>query len=157
MGGYYSVMGDYEEAIKYFRDALELEPEFGLARQGLGIAYVMQNRPEDAVRELKLASQQMKGPRRLALLGYGYGMLGQTADALQVLEDLRNLARSERVPALTFAQVYLGMGDKDHAFEWMEKATTEKDLSMALQWDSLYEPLRKDPRYLRLLRRMKLP
>jgi tetratricopeptide (TPR) repeat protein len=156
MGGYYSVMGNYDEAIKYFRDALELEPQFGLARQGLGIAYVMQNRPEDAVRELKLASEQMKGPRRLALLGYGYGMLGRTAEAHQVLQDLHALSLREHVPALTYAQVYLGMGDHDRAFEWMEKAIGEKDLSLALQWDSLYEPIRKDPRYRGLLRRMKL-
>jgi adenylate cyclase len=149
-------MGNYDEAIKYFSDALELEPEFGLARQGLGIAYVMQNRPDEAVRELKLASQQMKGPRRLALLGYGYGMLGRTADARRVLDELYALAGREPVPALTFAQVYLGMRDYDRAFEWMEKAVAEKDLGLALQWDSLYKPLRNDPRYLGLLRRMKL-
>ncbi len=156
VGGYYSVMGDYEDAIRYFRSALELEPRFGYARQGLGIAYLLQHRSADAFRELKLATEFMEGPRRLALLGYAYGMAGRTAEAKQVLRELTELASKETVPALAFAHVYLGLGDFDHAFEWMDRAVDEKDLGLTLQWDSHYQPIRSDPRYFALLRRMKL-
>jgi len=59
-------------------------------------------------------------------------------------------------PALPIALVYIGLGDKDRAFEWLEKAIEQRDLDVTLQWDSPYEFLRGDPRYLKLLRRMKL-
>lgn len=156
VGGYYSVMGMYDDAIRYFRSALELEPRFGYARQGLGIAYLLQHRPADAFRELKLATEFMEGPRRLALLGYAYGKAGRTAEARQVLRELKELGSKQAVPALAFAHVYLGLGDYDDAFEWMDRAVDEKDLGLTLQWDSHYEPIRQDPRYQALLRRMKL-
>jgi tetratricopeptide (TPR) repeat protein len=156
VGGYYSVMGEYEDAIRYFRSALELEPRFGYARQGLGIAYLLQKRPVEAFRELKLATEFMTGPRRLALLGYAYGKSGRKAEARQVLRELTELASSQSVPALAFAHVYLGLEDYDRAFEWMGRAVDEKDLGLTLQWDSHYQSIRSDPRYHALLRRMKL-
>jgi tetratricopeptide (TPR) repeat protein len=146
----------YDDAIRYFRSALELEPRFGYARQGLGIAYLLQHRSTDAFRELKLATEFMEGPRRLALLGYAYGKAGRTSEARQVLRELNELASKQSVPSLAFAHVYLGLNDYDHAFEWMDRAVDEKDLGLTLQWDSHYEPIRSDPRYQALLRRMKL-
>ncbi len=87
VGGYYSVVGKYDEAIRYFHSALELDPRFGYAHQGLGIAYLLQNRPTDAFRELKMATEFMEGPRRLALLGYAYGVAGRKPEARQVLKS----------------------------------------------------------------------
>jgi hypothetical protein len=60
------------------------------------------------------------------------------------------------IPALAIAEVYLGLGDKDRAFPWLEKAIDERDLEVSLKWDARFEPLRSDPRYNGLLRRMKL-
>lgn len=156
VGGYFSVMGDYDEAIDHFENALALEPGFGLAHQGLGVAYLLKHESGKAVAELQLANRLMQGPRRLGVLGYALGMLGRASEAGKILQDLLDKSKREPVPASAIAHVYIGMGDKDRAFEWMGKAVDQKDLGLTLQWDSLYDSLRSDPRYKDLLRRMKL-
>lgn len=156
VGGYFSVVGRYDDAISQFRSALALEPGFGLTHQGLGVAYILKGMQKEGIEELELAQKLMPGPGRLALLGYGYGYSGRTAEARHILADLLRQAKRQPLPALAIAQVYIGLGNKDRAFEWLEKAIDQRDLDATLQWDSLYEPLRSDSRYLELLRRMKL-
>jgi TolB-like protein/Tfp pilus assembly protein PilF len=156
VGGYFSVMGHYDEAIDHFENALALEPGFGLAHQGLGVAYLMKHEPGKAIEELQLANRLMRGPRRLGVLGYALGLSGRTKEAGKILQDLLDQSKREQVPASAIAHVYIGLGDKDRAFEWMSKAVDQKDLGLTLQWDSLYHDLRSDPRYTELLRRMKL-
>ena len=156
VGGYFSVAGRYNEAIELFRNALALEPNFGLAHQGLGIAYLLKGMSTDAIAELQEANRLMSGPGRMALLGYAYGVAGKKDEARRILDDLLKRSRNESVAALSIAEVYIGLGDKDRAFEWLEKAIDQRDLNLTLKWDSLYDPLRSDPRYLRMLRRMKL-
>lgn len=156
VGGYLSVTGHYPEAIAQFSSALALEPNFGLALQGLGVAYALDGKCENAVEELQLANKWMTGPRRLALLGWVYGRCGQPEAARRILSDFLEQSHLGRFPALAIAQVYIGLGDKDRAFEWIEKAIDQRDLDVTLLWDSPYQVLRSDPRFNVLLRRMKL-
>ena len=156
VGGYFSVMGQYDQAIEQFRAALALEPGFGLAHQGLGVAYLLKGMKPEAIAELRVASDLMSGPRRTALLAFAYAESGKTAEARRILEDLRAGYARGQTPALTVALVYIGLKDKDHAFEWLNKAVDQRDLNLDLKWDSFYEPLRSDRRYTELLRRMKL-
>jgi TolB-like protein/Tfp pilus assembly protein PilF len=156
VGGYLSVTGRYDEAIEQFLGALALDPNFGLAHQGLGVAYLLKGLPAQAIDELQKADSLMSGPRRRALLGYAYGVAGNTFAAHRILSEFLEQSSNEQFPALAVAQVYLGLGDKDHAFEWLEKAIDQRDLEVTLQWDSPYESLRSDPRFPALLRRMQL-
>jgi TolB-like protein/tetratricopeptide (TPR) repeat protein len=156
IAGYLSVVGRYDEAIDQFQNALRLEPAFGLAHQGLGVAYVLKGMYPEAVAELQTASRLMAGPRRMALLGWGYGVMGKTSDARRILNDFLDQDRRGPFPALAIAQVYIGLGDKDRAFHWLDKAVEQRDLDLLLQYDSPYAPLRSDPRFAGLLRRMKL-
>lgn len=156
VAGYLSVIGRYDEAIAQFQAALALEPNFGLAHQGMGVAYALEGKCENAIDELELANKWMTGPRRVALLGWAYGLCGQPAKARQILREFLNESRRGRFPALAIAQVYIGLGDKDQAFAWLEKAIDQRDLDVTLQWDSPYETLRSDARYSVLLHRMKL-
>ena len=156
VGGYLSVTGHYPEAIAQFRSALSLEPNFGLALQGLGVAYALDGKCENAVEELQLANKWMSGPRRIALLGWVYGRCGQAKAARHILGDFLEQSRRGRFPALAIAQVYIGLGEKDRAFEWLDKAIDQKDLDVTLRWDSPYAGLRSDARFNLLLRRMKL-
>jgi TolB-like protein len=156
IGGYLSVVGHYDEAIEQFQNALRLESDFGLAHQGLGVAYILKGMYPEAVAELQIASKLMAGPRRMALLGWGYGVMGKTSNARRILNDLLDQDRRGSVPALAIAQVYIGLGDKDRAFHWLDKAVDQRDLDLLLQYDSPYAPLRSDPRFDRLLHRMKL-
>ena len=156
VAGYLSVTGHYPEAIAQFRSALTLEPNFGLALQGLGVAYALDGRCDDAIEQLQLANKWMGGPRRMALLGWVYGLCSRPGEAHQILRDFLEQSRQGRFPALAIAQVYIGLGEKDRAFEWLDKAIDQRDLDVTLQWDSPYEVLRSDERFARLLRRMKL-
>ena len=157
IGGYLSVAGRYDEAIEQFQNALRLEPAFGLAHQGLGVAYVLKGMYPEAVAELQTtASTLMAGPRRMALLGWGYGVMGKNAQARRILNDFLEQDRRGPFPALAIAQVYIGLGDNDRAFHWLDKAVQQRDLDLLLQYDSPYAPLRRDPRFAGLLHRMKL-
>ena len=156
VAGYLSVVGRYDEAIEQFRGALALEPNFGLAHQGLGVTYLLKGMTSEAIEELQMASRLMAGPRRLALLGYAYAVSGRTAEARQILNGFLDQAKHGAFPALAIAEIYIGLGEKDRAFQWLERAVDQKDLDVTLQWDSPFEPLRSDPRFARLLRRMKL-
>lgn len=156
VGGYYSVVGRYDEAIEQFQSALALEPGFGLAHQGLGVAYLLKGNHADAITELQAANQHMRGPRRMALLGYAYAVSGQTAEARQILNSFLDQSKRGPFPALAIAQIYIGLGEKDRAFEWLQRAIDQQDLDTTLLWDSFYEVLRSDPRFPALLRRMNL-
>jgi len=156
VGGYMSVTGHYDEAIEQFRNALALQPDFGFAHQGLGMAYLLKGMHSEAIEEFQIASRTMTGPRRVALLGWAYAQCGQEAAARQILNDFLEQARRGPFPALAIAQIYIGLGDKDSAFAWLNKAVDQRDLDETLLWDSPYQPLRSDPRFRDLLRRMKL-
>jgi tetratricopeptide (TPR) repeat protein len=156
IGDYYSAVGRYDAAVEQFHRALALEPNFGLAHEDLGDAYLLQRRCGNAIEELLLANASMPGTRRKAELGYGYAVCGHTAEARRILRDFLKGSKSSPVPALAIAVIYLGLGDKDRAFLWLEKAIDERDLGMGLKWDGCFESLRSDPRFDGLLRRMKL-
>jgi len=156
VGRYYSAINRYDAAMEQYRSALALEPNFGLAHEGLGDAYLLQGMCEKAIEELRLANESMPGPRRMALLGYAYAVCGHLTEARRILHDFLKEPRRGAIPALAIAQIYLGLGDKDLAFLWLEKAIDERDLDVSLKWDAHFEPLRSDPRFNALLRRMKL-
>ncbi|MBV9507361.1 MAG: tetratricopeptide repeat protein [Acidobacteriia bacterium] len=156
VAGYFSVIGQYDDAIRQFGSALELDPGFGLAHQGLGIAYLLKGMPVQAIAELETADRLMTGPRRKALLGYAYGVAGNRAEAERILKEFLADSSQASFPALAIAQVYIGLADKDHAFEWLRKAIDQRDLDVTLKWDSPYDSLRSDARFTVLLQRMKL-
>jgi serine/threonine-protein kinase len=156
VAGYLSVIGRYDEAVKQFKAALALEPNFGLAHQGLGVTYLLMGLRDPAFEELRLADQFMDGRRRRALLGFAYGVTGQTAQAHRVLSELLDEYQRGRTPAVAIAQVYVGLGDNTHAFEWLNKAVDQRDLNVDLKWDSVWATIRSDTRYKQVLHRMKL-
>jgi len=156
VASYYSDIGRYDTAFEQYRSALALEPNFGLAHQDLGDAYLFRGKCENAIQQLRLANEAMPGPRRMARLGFAYGVCGHTAEARKILRDFLNEPRRGAIPALAIAEIYLGLGDKEQAVPWLEKAIDERDLEVNLKSDAHFESLRSDPRFLDLLRRMKL-
>jgi len=156
LGHYYFSVGRFDTAVQQYRGSLALEPAFGLTHQDLGDAYLFEGNCGAAINELRVANQSMPGPRRMAHLGYAYGVCGHQAEARQILCQF--LARVQRgsVPSLAIAEIYLGLGDKDRAFPWLQKAIDERDLEVNLKGDPRFQLLRSDPRFNTLLRRMKL-
>ena len=91
----------------------------------------------------------------LSWVGYADAREGRRTNAENVLDQLDELSKREYVSALTRVTVYAALGEKDKSFEWLEKAYGERFL-MHIKTDPAFDPLRSDPRFADLLRRMNL-
>ena len=152
----------YDEAIDQERKTLEIEPNFTLTHSVLGYAYLQKSRYEEGVGEFeKDLSVSPSNPNVLSGLGYAYAVAGRKADAQRTLDQLNTISNQKYVPEEYKARIYVGLGQKDKAFEWLEKAFEDRSIgtfpiSYALTVDPIFDPLRSDPRFADLLRRMNL-
>jgi hypothetical protein len=90
-----------------------------------------------------------------AALLYAHAAVGEREEALRLLADLEARAREEHVPAFAFALAHAGLGDREQAFVWLERGVENRDEMMAENFlDPLFDPLRGDPRYDRVLTRL---
>jgi len=146
----------YDQAIEQFRKTLELDPNFSSAHRFLGRAYLQKSMYNDGTAEIEKELTIYPGRvGALGDLGYAYALAGRKADAQKVLDQLNDLSKQKYVPATYRAEVYVGLGAKDKAFEWLEKGYEERFLP-SINVDPAYDPLRSDPRFQDLLRRMNL-
>jgi TolB-like protein/tetratricopeptide (TPR) repeat protein len=149
-------LGRYDEAIAQYQRALALDPNFGMARRGLGNAYLQSRRYAEAVAELQAAHRLLGGdPFTSALLGYAYAVSGDTTRARATLSQFEERSKREPAFALEMAQIYIGLGQRDRAFQWLSKAVDEHQVYLFLNADPLYRPLRPDPRFAGLLKLMR--
>ena len=147
----------YDEALGQFQNALQLSVRFGASRQGLGKTYFEKAMYSEGLRETILARQLMEGdPMTSGQLGYGYAISGRTAEARRLLAELQEPSNGGTVPPLAVAHIYIGLGDKDNAFKWLQRAVDQHNVSLFLIADPLYDPLRSDSRFAKLLERMRL-
>jgi tetratricopeptide (TPR) repeat protein len=150
----------YDLAIEQFRKTLELDPNFTLTREYLGSAYLQKNMYLEALTEFRKAfANSPDNVFTLSELGYAYAKSGRKAEALKVLDQLNELSKRKFVPAICAIIIYVGLGEKDKVFEWLEKAYEDRSLGgplASLKVDPLFDPLRSDPRFADLLRRMNL-
>jgi tetratricopeptide (TPR) repeat protein len=150
----------YDQAIEQFRKTLELDPNFTLTREFLGSAYLQKNMYMEALAEFQEAlANSPDNMFTLSELGYAYAKSGRKAEAQKVLDQLNELSKRKFVPAISAVIIYVGLGEKDKAFEWLEKAYEDRSLGgplASLKVDPIFDPLRSDPRFADLLRRMNL-
>jgi tetratricopeptide (TPR) repeat protein len=93
-----------------------------------------------------------------AALGHAYALSGATAEAHRILNDLRALAQRKYVPAYDMATVYVGLGNTNEAFLWLDRAYHERSGWLAyLGVEPRLDPLRSDPRFSDLKRRVGFP
>jgi serine/threonine-protein kinase len=155
----YYTAGDYDKAIEQYRKVLELDPGFGLTYLYLALAQVGRSDFAEATSVLETLKRLGPGePDPIALLGYTFALTGRRREAEGALEELRALSKRRYVSAFPIAWVYMGLGDKDRAFEWLEKAYLERAGRLTyLNVLRAFDPLRSDPRFQRLLDRMRFP
>jgi serine/threonine protein kinase/tetratricopeptide (TPR) repeat protein len=147
---------EYDQAIEQYRKTLDLDPNFTSAHQALGMAYLQKSMYREGIAEIEkelMISANNTGA--LAELGYGYALEGRREEAQKVLDKLNELSKQKYVSAVSRAIIYAGLGDKDKAFEWLEKSYEERSIG-AIKVNPIYDPLRSDPRFADLLRRMNL-
>jgi tetratricopeptide (TPR) repeat protein len=152
---------DYDRAIEQFQKALELDQNFPAVHIFLPAAYEQKGMYDKAIAEFKNVAPLQVGVESLfslAGLGHVYGVSGKKAEARALLDELKEMSRHKYVPSPFIALVYAGLGEKDQAFAWLEKAYEERSYEMQLlklepRWDSL----RSDGRFADLVRRVGLP
>jgi len=151
-------MRRYEEAIREYRQALDLEPDFPSGYLHLGLAYVAQAKHQEALAALlKAASLPGGNPLIQGGLGLSHGVLGQQVEARKILEGLQARSRREYVSPMSRVFIHIGLGQKDQAYQELERACQERDGWLAwLNVDPVFDRLRTDPRFPRLLARVGL-
>jgi TolB-like protein/DNA-binding winged helix-turn-helix (wHTH) protein/Flp pilus assembly protein TadD len=144
-------------AIEQLLRAIELEPHFWYSHFWLALVYAHQRRNEEALVEAHKAAD-LSGGTHSWLLGYVQGVCGERAQALQALDELLALSRRRYVSPYDIAKVHLGLGRKEEALDWLERAYRERARWMdSLSTFPTFDPLRGDPRFQDLLRRLGLP
>ncbi len=151
------VAGESEAAIETLKNAIEMDPNFPRSHFRLGLAYESKGLHARAIAELQKAVQLSGGnPYYQASLGNAYGTSGHAAESYQLLRELKARAGREPVPAFAFAEVYIGLNNKDAAFEWLQKTAADHSTSMAFaKVDPLLATVRSDPRFTPLAKRLK--
>ncbi|MGA7343556.1 MAG: tetratricopeptide repeat protein [Terracidiphilus sp.] len=145
----------YDDAIRESRSALAVQPENAFDRLGLGFALIAGNQPADAIPVLEKAASLSPGsPAAIGILIRAYAHAGRRADALQSLEQLKKRRKSGYIPAAAFVNAYLGLGDNEQAFYWLEQAYKEQsNILQFLKTHPFFDPIRGDPRFAELVRR----
>jgi TolB-like protein/DNA-binding winged helix-turn-helix (wHTH) protein/Tfp pilus assembly protein PilF len=124
----------------------------------LASVYLQTGRQREAIAELqKSAAESHRSVLDLMYLGHGLGVSGARAEGQKVLEELRGLSQQRYVPPEFIAVVYEGLGERNRALQWFEKAYTERSMHAWILPDPRLDPIRSDPRFRNLMRRMGLP
>ncbi len=151
--------GEYDKAVEQYRKVLAVDANFVLARLYLGLAHIRRNDLAQAITELETVKRLEPGePDPIALLGYAFALNGQRPEAMRALAELQALSKQRYVSPFPVAWVHLGLGDKDRAFEFLEKAYEERAGRLVyLKVERAFDPLRSDPRFGGLVRRLNFP
>jgi TolB-like protein/DNA-binding winged helix-turn-helix (wHTH) protein/Flp pilus assembly protein TadD len=148
----------YDEAVQELRSVLAVKPDDAYALWILGFVLVANHRPEEAIPVLEEgASASDRSPALVGLLIHAYAQAGGRAEALHLLEELKRRRETGYVPAAAFVKAYLGLGEYDQAFFWLEEAYKEQsNMLQLLKVHPIFDPIRNDPRFPDLVRRVGL-
>ena len=149
---------EYDRAIEQYRRTIELDPNFLQARLWFGRPYLQKGMFREAIAEVQQAVTLSGGSViSLAMLGHARAAAGEEQEALKILEELQARSEKQYVPAYWIAVIYNGLRDDEQVFTWLERAFRER--SSWLVWmksEPRFDRVRSDPRFVSLLKRMKL-
>ena len=148
----------YDEAIRAMRSVIAVRPDDASAHWYLGFALIANDQPEEAIPVLEKAlSISDRSPGVMGVLVRAYSHAGRRSDALHILEELKKRSQAGYVPAGAFVNAYLGLGDTEQAFAWIERAYQEQsNILQFVKVHPFFDPLRGDPRFADLVRRVGL-
>jgi DNA-binding winged helix-turn-helix (wHTH) protein/TolB-like protein/Flp pilus assembly protein TadD len=149
--------GQNDRAIEQGTEILKLDPNAFPALRYRGLAYEQKRMYPEAIADFQKGVKLSGSPLMLALLGHAYAASGQREAAQKVLNELNDLQGRRYVSPYTIAAIYAGLGEKDQAFKWLDKAEEVRDIwLMNLKVDPVFTALRSDPRFPDLLVRTRL-
>ena len=143
----------YDQSVEQLRKTLELDPSFTPTICNLAMTYAAQGQYQQAVAELNKVKDLEHDPINLGVLGYVYAKWGKKREAQQILDELKERSKSSYIPPQPFWQIYVGLGEKDPAFEWLLKdCHTAGSGDGNIKVDPMFDDLRSDPRFADALR-----
>jgi tetratricopeptide (TPR) repeat protein len=153
LGGTEYFMGQLDQAAADSKKALELNPDAGSGTEMLSLIYLLQGRPQDALRDIERVPY---GPIRAWLYSLTYYALGRKKESDAALSEL--ITKYHASNAFEIVQVYAFRNQTDKAFEWLDRAYAQRDPSMmSTKIDPLLKSLHNDPRFGALLKKLNLP
>ena len=156
---------NYDDAIAKYKQLLQSDPNFWVARHYLALAYVQKGMHEEAIKELR---SLIKAPatglipaeviasdtEAAASLGFAFAMAGKKAEAQDILNKLDSMSQRRYVTPLYFANVYAGLKDNEHAIEYLNKAYEARHPGLVLiRIEPMFDALRSDERFKQLVKR----
>ena len=155
----YRDLREYDQAIEVLRRTLELDPNFAHGHELLASVYEQQGDLRAAISEWQKAIELAReNPTPVAHLGRAYALSGNQDEARKIVERLKRTSKQHYVPDWDMAVLFAGLGDANSAFRWLEKSCAKRESQMPfLKVDYRMDPLRADPRFQNLLRRVGLP
>ena len=146
------------EAVEAARKGVDLDPNNPFAHWILARALDAQNELSESVAESEKAARLSGGGQAsTAQLGCAYARIGDTAKAHKIIDQLAELSRTKYVSPYDIAIIYTGLGEKDLALKWLEKAYEERAVRLLELPDPAFDTLRSDPRFQDLVKRIGLP
>ena len=152
-----SIAHFYDESIIQSRKTIEMDPNFALAHNQLAQAYLQKHMNTEAIAELQKAVELSAGsPTCIANLARAYAVSGRTREAGKLLMDLKSHSNGGYSDAAEVSMVYAALGDRDQAMHWLEIGYEQRFNPGVLQRLG-FDPLRSDPRFQDLVRRIGFP
>lgn len=149
----------YDRAIVQLRNTLEMDPSYELPHLILGQAYEEKGSFDLAIPELRKAVDLSHGtPLMVSALAHAYARAGQRTEAQVLLTQLQAASKRQYVSPYYAAIVYVGLGEKEQALSFLEKAFTDRSNGLIFMGvEPELDPIRSDPRFIALERELKLP
>ncbi len=159
LGWHVFAAGEYAEALAHSRKILQTAPNDFWIHTIMGWTYEQQHMFTEATTELQKASDLFGGgPFTQTSLAHVLAVSGKREQAQAILHDLQDKAGKGYVPAYDLAVLYVGLGDKNDALKWLQKASVERSgFLVYINWDPRFDVLRSDPRFIDILKGVGLP
>jgi TolB-like protein/DNA-binding winged helix-turn-helix (wHTH) protein/Tfp pilus assembly protein PilF len=159
LGWHYLYARQYDQAIEQFQRTLELDPAFPQTQRYAAWAYLQKGMHLEAIAALRAARKSLgRNPQIEGELGYALAVAGRRDEALATLEGLSHLSATRYVSPYSVALIHAGLGDRDQALAWLDKAYAERsDYMPYLRLEPMLDGLRSDHRFTALVGRVGLP
>src|SRR5213595_2951979 len=138
----------YDDAIVQIKNTLEMDPTSTIARHLLGCCLLWKGDTAGAIAEFQRTKIIVTGAWYQGLLGYAYAISGDRPKAEQMLRELEEMAKRQYVNSTAFADIHLGLGEKEKALDWLDKSYQDQESACwYLTVDPIYDSVRNEPRF----------
>jgi serine/threonine protein kinase/Tfp pilus assembly protein PilF len=147
--------GQYDRALEQLKKTLDLDPNFAEAHFQLGMVYEQRRMFDEAIREFQKAADLFQDPMMRAWIARAYASAGRRSESERVLAEVTALSKQQYVSPYLMASIYAALGQKDVAFEWLERVYSDHSYYVVwLNVDRVFDGLRSDARFQDLLNRI---